>query len=147
MSRQHQRPWAGDDGFSLIELLVVIIIMGILAGIAVPIFLNQRARAHDASAKADLRNLANFEEIYFVDYGGYADIATIVAKEPRVSASSGVTLSVVRYDTDLGYCLAAVHAASGRTWYWDSQAGGLQPLGAASCPTTTSGTAGDSLTG
>src|SRR3954466_15721071 len=99
-----------EEGFTLIELLVVIIIIGILAAIAIPVFMNQRKRGYDAAAKSDLRNLANFEEIYLVDHSGYADISTIVAVEPKVFASKGVTLSVVHYDVVNVYCLSAVHA-------------------------------------
>ena len=58
--RPDQRPTGrADAGFTIIELLVVVvIIIGILAGIAIPIFLNQRSTAHGASVESDLRNIA-----------------------------------------------------------------------------------------
>lgn len=46
-----------DRGFTLVELLVVIVVLAILAAIAVPLFLGHRTKAYDAAAKADLRNL------------------------------------------------------------------------------------------
>ncbi|HTY72453.1 MAG TPA: prepilin-type N-terminal cleavage/methylation domain-containing protein [Actinomycetes bacterium] len=136
-----------DEGFTLIELLVVIIIIGILAAIAIPVYLNQRQRAYDAAAKSDMRTLAEFEETYLTNnVDSYGTIANLISDGDNVLPTRKVTLSVVRFNSAISYCLSAKHALSPTTWYWDSAAGGIQPKGATDCPVTTTGTAGDSVT-
>lgn len=47
-----------DAGFTMVELLVVIVIIAILAAIAIPVFMNQRAKAGDAAAQQDVHSIA-----------------------------------------------------------------------------------------
>jgi type IV pilus assembly protein PilA len=58
------------DGFTLIEVLVVILIIGILATIAIPAFLNQKGKAYDASAKELARTAQTTAETISLDNGG-----------------------------------------------------------------------------
>ena len=62
--------------FTLIELLIVVAIIGILAAIAVPNFLNARQRARVARAEADLRGLITAVQAYQVDNGAFPLDAT-----------------------------------------------------------------------
>ena len=60
-----------DKGFTLVELLVVVVIIGILAGIAIPLFLTQKQKGVDASIKSDIKNAATLQETYYIDNGSY----------------------------------------------------------------------------
>ena len=61
----------GEEGFTLVELLVVILIIGILAAIAIPSFLNQKGKGEDASAKSAAREAATAVETYYTDNATY----------------------------------------------------------------------------
>jgi len=62
---------SGLDGFSIIEMLIVLAVLGILAAIAVPTFLGQRTKAMRSEAIANLESLRLLEEQYFAENGCY----------------------------------------------------------------------------
>ena len=63
---------AREEGFSLIELLVVVLILGALAALAIPSFINQKGKANDAKAKNNLVITQKAMETYFLDHDTYA---------------------------------------------------------------------------
>ena len=63
----------GQKGFTLIELMIVVAIIGILAAIAIPNFLNYQCKAKQSEAKANLGNIRTSQEAYFAEYDTYAD--------------------------------------------------------------------------
>jgi|GEM_PF-274122 len=135
-----------DDGFTLIELLVVIIIIGILASVAIPIFLNQRKKAVDASMKSDLRTVANQMETYYVDNLAYpgvtaaGNVATVGGTAVTLSTGNTVATVAAASAAKAAYCIqitriAGAQSASQSAWVYESDHGGLQPAGTTSCAT------------
>ena len=80
------------EGFTLIELMIVVAIIGILAAIAIPQFSSYRQRAFNSSAESDVRNLKTTEEVLQADhqiYGATGSAATL----PGAGSGVGVTIA------------------------------------------------------
>ncbi len=60
-------------GFTLIELMIVIAIIGILAAIAIPQFAAYRTKSYNAAGQADIRNIKTVLEAYYADVQTYPD--------------------------------------------------------------------------
>jgi type IV pilus assembly protein PilA len=92
-----------EEGFTLVELLVVMLILGILAAIAIPAFFNQRDKAHDAQAKSAARTAETAMETYATDNGGSyaaADPTKLNAIENtlRTSGTNAITVPTAAAD-------------------------------------------------
>lgn len=95
MSPSVNKPPLGgrEGGFTLVEVLVVMVIIGLLAAIAIPSFFKQHSKAEDAGAKESARSAQTAMETYSTDHSGsysgvaVADLQTI---EPTVRPSTEI---------------------------------------------------------
>jgi type IV pilus assembly protein PilA len=84
---------SSEKGFTLIELMIVIAIIGVLAAIAIPNFLTYRQRGYDASSNTDIKNAFTAAQAYFNDYENGTINSTILTAYGYMQSPS-VTLGI-----------------------------------------------------
>jgi type IV pilus assembly protein PilA len=139
-----RRRVGGDHGFTMIELLVVVVIIGILVAIAVPVYLNYRKGAANKSAMADVRGAIATVEQYYTDNGNkYPSVTapatglesatagasiTLAAQSGgaagTISVSPGNKLRLHNVGPDVSYIICGFNADGGAYYRYDSSAGG-----------------------
>ncbi len=144
-----------EDGFTLIELMVVVLIIAILIAIAIPTFLGARERAQDRAAQSSNRNAVTAAKAIFTDNEDYASAVTdgadadafpdqLTAGEPSLdfraaavdstdSTMVSVGAAAVNGSVKSNRFFAAVQSDSGKCWYVQDVVG---PSGTANSGTT-----------
>ena len=138
--RSMQTTYVNKHGFTIVELLIVIVVVAILAAISIAAYTNVSNRAHDSTVQSDLRNFSQKLDVYRAEYGKYpANLTQLNA------AMTGFSVTTGSYDTSyytFTYVLAidrqvyaiAAKSKSGTIWFRSSDDSGIANISSTYSP-------------
>lgn len=101
-----RRELRAEDGFTLVEMMIVVLIIGLLIAIALPTFLGARSRAQDRAVQTDVRNAFLAERTFYTDGAAYTE-------DPLVLENLESALEYVTGDTPAAIGPVYVHVHPG----------------------------------
>lgn len=128
-----------DRGFTVLELIVVVVIMGVLLLIAVPAFQGVRNRAADTAARARATDGLKTQKVYFTDSERYGDAAQVEALEPTVDfetydpATGPAVQGKVYVRLDGAAVVTLVSRSSTGRCFWTRDTDGVTAYATADC--------------
>jgi len=125
------REMKDQDGFTLIELMVVVLIIAILIAIAIPTFLGLRERAQNRSATSDLRNALTAAKAYYTDGDTFDDFDKAVGEEiePSITFADGAgTLTAVGIAVAADDVVVLTKQSASEDWFCAMDDGGISSV-------------------
>lgn len=113
------------SGFTMIELLIVIVIMGILSAVGLGTFTSSQLKARDSKRKSDLKSITNALEVYYNDFGSYpvGNEGAILGCGAGASESCAAGSIWKNTTNDTTYMVQMPQDPSGGTYYYISEDG------------------------
>lgn len=117
-----------QQGFTLVEILIVIAIIGILVAIAIPQFSAYRKRAYYSSLQSDVHSIANAQEAYYTNHNRYASVQGSLFVPPySVCLSSFTDQPIANWNADaISFSFTLVDSIHVFSIAYRSVAGGIQ---------------------
>jgi prepilin-type N-terminal cleavage/methylation domain-containing protein len=110
-----QRMASEESGFTLVELLVVMLILGLLIAVAIPTFFNQKQKANDADSKAMAHTAQTAIETYATDNNGAYTGATLAGLQSIESTVDG-SVSFIGAPTATDYHIRVTNPVTSHTF-------------------------------
>ncbi|MFB0532541.1 MAG: type IV pilin protein [Desulfatiglandales bacterium] len=115
-----------QKGFTLIELMIVIAIIGILAAIAIPQFSAYRRRAYNSAALSDLKNFTTAQEAYYVDNATYCSSPAVLVSGFGAYTSDKVSILINTANANT-YNMISYHSSGDKTYFISGPGGSIGP--------------------